>query len=181
MANSIFIGSSSAPLVLSGGQITFPPALGPPLISQYPSSDPNTLDDYNEFAWTPTIGGSTSQSGQAYSIQDGRGIKIGQLVFCWARIQLSTLGTITGSVQIQSLPYAGDSLGSSSIKSSFIGSFSTLTSTFVELSGIMAGSGATVITLQKLTAAGTATSTVAQTDLANTTLFDFGMIYRASQ
>jgi hypothetical protein len=85
-------------LALSGGQVGFPAV-------QNPSTDPNTLDDYEEGSWTPVIGGSGGTSGQAYTRQIGRYIKIGKLVVCWFNVLLSTEGTITGSAEIQGLPF----------------------------------------------------------------------------
>jgi hypothetical protein len=80
------------------GQIKFPAA-------QHASSDANTLDDYEEGTWTPVIGGSTSESGQAYSIQDGRYIKIGKYVHLQFNVVLSTKGTITGNLRLKGLPF----------------------------------------------------------------------------
>src|ERR1700722_1166148 len=57
-------------------------------------------------AWTPTLGGSGGQTGQVYGLNTGRYLQIGKLVFVYGQISLSTLGTITGNVQIQGLPVA---------------------------------------------------------------------------
>src|SRR3990167_910218 len=73
--------------------------------TQVPSADVNTLDDYERGTWTPIIGGTGGQSGQAYSSQVGRYTKIGRLVFIAVSAQLSTEGTITGSAQISGLPF----------------------------------------------------------------------------
>src|SRR5687767_14546097 len=58
----------------SGGQIMFP-------APQNSSTDPNTLDDYQEGSWTPVIGGAGGTSGQTYALHLGRYIKIGKRVF----------------------------------------------------------------------------------------------------
>lgn len=66
-------------------------------------------DDFNALhldgTWTPVIGGSGGTSGQAYTAQAGYYIKIGKLVVAWFNILLSTKGAITGTVQIQGLPF----------------------------------------------------------------------------
>src|SRR5689334_3549832 len=74
----------------AAGQVKFPG-------TQNASSNVNTLDDYEEGTWTPGIGGSGGQSGQAYSIQVGSYVKIGKRVFADFTITLSTLGTVTGN------------------------------------------------------------------------------------
>jgi hypothetical protein len=81
------------------GQLAFPPV-------QVPSSDPNTLDDYEEGVWTPVIGGSGGQSGQAYLQQVGQYVKVGRAVTVSFDVTLSNKGTITGNVQINGLPFA---------------------------------------------------------------------------
>ena len=63
------------PLVLSGGQIQFP-------ATQSPSADANTLDDYEEGTWTPTITFATPGNlSVAYTTQSGSYTKIGRMVF----------------------------------------------------------------------------------------------------
>src|SRR5690348_8218660 len=81
--------------------------------TQADQSDVNTLDDYEEGTFTPTITGSTSASGQVYSLQVGFYTKIGRLVHFSLQVQLSTLGTITGSVRIGGLPFTVASSGGS--------------------------------------------------------------------
>jgi hypothetical protein len=82
----------------AAGQIKFP-------ASQNASSDVNTLDDYEEGTWTPVIGGNGGTSGQSYSIQLGKYIKIGQVVYFTCYVLLSAKGTITSYVVIQGLPF----------------------------------------------------------------------------
>jgi len=172
MANSIFVLAGTPTLSLPGGQIQFP-------ATQIASSDPNTLDDYVEFDWTPTLGGSGGQSGQAYSVQAGHGIKIGSLVIAYGRIQMSTLGTITTSAQIQSLPYVIRNFDGNSFISAFFGAFTGLTATIVNISAI-GTPGQSVVTLQKLAAAAANVTAMVQGDFSNTSLLDFCIIYRST-
>ncbi len=104
--NNAFTGSNSFainPLDLLVGQLKFP-------ATQNPSSNANTLDDYEEGTWTPVIGGSGGQSGQTYGLQDGRYVKYGKWVNIIALVLFSgavgAKGTITGVVEIQGLPFA---------------------------------------------------------------------------
>jgi hypothetical protein len=86
---------ANTPLQLTGGQIQFP-------ATQIASSDANTLDDYEEGDYTPTIlDGVTSVS---YSTQTGRYTKIGNLVYVSTRLIISG-GTTNGNVLTISLPF----------------------------------------------------------------------------
>lgn len=97
--------ASVAVLTVTGGKITFPAV-------QSASAGANVLDDYEEGTWTPVIGGSGGTSGQTYTSQEGRYIKIGS--FVWAAFYVAfsgaggAKGTITGNAQIQSLPFTAE-------------------------------------------------------------------------
>ena len=89
------IGVGGATPSASGAGITFP-------ATQSASSDANTLDDYEEGDYTPTIlDGVTSVS---YSTQTGRYTKIGNLVYVSTRLIISG-GTTNGNVLTISLPF----------------------------------------------------------------------------
>jgi hypothetical protein len=81
-------------LSVAGGQIKFP-------ATQSASSDANTLDDYEEGTWTPSIGGNAT-----YSNQVGRYIKIGNQVFAHFAIGITLQGTGSTISQINGLPFA---------------------------------------------------------------------------
>lgn len=81
-------GSSS----VSGTGISFP-------ATQSASSDANTLDDYEEGTWTPTVGGTS-----AYSSNTGYYIKVGRLVTAWFDFTISTIGT-GATAYIYGLPF----------------------------------------------------------------------------
>lgn len=151
------------PLTISGasaGQIVFP-------ATQNASTNANTLDDYEEGTWTPAIGGSGGQSGQVYSSQVGKYVKIGKLVTCYFFVQLSTLGTITNNVQIQGLPFTLENTAGQ-FASLQIGAWSSMTSSFVFLGG-NATANTTAATLLGITAAATGLANLVQADLSNTT------------
>ena len=85
-------GSFSGLISADGGQIKFP-------TTQNASADPNTLDDYEEGTWTPTLGGTST-----YAVQEGTYIKIGKKVYCSFEISVSSLGS--GSTNtISGLPF----------------------------------------------------------------------------
>ena len=60
----------------------------------------NTLNDYEEGTWTPTLGGNAS-----YDIQYGTYVKVGDLVFIRFAIRPTTLGTGSAS-RISGLPFS---------------------------------------------------------------------------
>jgi hypothetical protein len=94
------ITTANAPFILTGGQLQFP-------ATQIASGDGNCLDDYEEGTWTPILGGSGGSSGQTYAIQRGKYTKIGRFVMVNFDVQVTTLGTVSGSYAIVSgLPFA---------------------------------------------------------------------------
>lgn len=158
----------SAGQLTTAGQVVFP-------ATQSASANANTLDDYEEGTWTPTIGGSGGGAGQAYTTQEGRYIKVGRATTIYGRIILSTLGTETTSVQIKSLPFAAAGLAYAPCYISF---WSATTATFSYIAGVIVPS-TSVIDLYGIKAAAVATSGVVQADLSNTTSFVFGCTYEA--
>jgi len=66
----------------------------------------NKLDDYEEGAWTPVIGGATTTSGQVYNQQHGTYTKVGNLVTAHAYVSITNVGTVTGTyAYIMGLPF----------------------------------------------------------------------------
>jgi hypothetical protein len=78
------------------------------------SAAANLLDDYEEGTFTPTLtGASTPGTGQAYTTQQGNYTKIGNVVNFNINLDLSSVGTAAGTLQIEGLPFtAADTAGS---------------------------------------------------------------------
>lgn len=159
-------------ITLTSGRIKFP-------ATQAPSSDANSLDDYEEGTWVPALA-STGGGAATYSVQAGFYVKVGRRIDVWGRITTATLGTLAaGNVTITGLPLAA--LGTSQ----FFGGcsfmyFAGLTTAMVYMAGTVAAS-ASAITIRHLTAAassGLTTTTVA--DLGGTTDFIFYGTYQAA-
>jgi hypothetical protein len=73
-------------LQLSSG-ITFP-------ATQSASTDPNTLDDYEEGTWTPALADAASGGNEfTYSTQEGQYTKVGNVVTCFWRITWTGKGS----------------------------------------------------------------------------------------
>jgi hypothetical protein len=73
--------------------------------AQVASSDVNTLDDYEESAWTPVLLFGGAAVDMTYTIQTGSYTKIGRLVHATGRLILSAKGTSAGMATV-SLPFA---------------------------------------------------------------------------
>jgi len=95
--------SDAGVISLTSGQLTFP-------ATQAASTDANTLDDYEEGTFTPTIqdnSGSDSE-GQTYFTQVGRYIKVGKMVQFQINLSINSLGSLTTSqiARVAGLPFA---------------------------------------------------------------------------
>jgi len=81
----------------AGTGITFP-------ATQSASSNANTLDDYEEGTWTPTVLGSSTPGTGTYTHQIGNYVKVGQMVCASALITI-TAHTGTGNLLFGGLPF----------------------------------------------------------------------------
>ena len=73
--------------------------------TQVASSDANTLDDYEEGTWTPTVTFDSGPSSITYSSQVARYTKIGNTVNVWFYVQVNTVSGAGGSSYISGLPF----------------------------------------------------------------------------
>lgn len=161
---------STGVVTLPKGQLAFPAV-------QNPSSDANTLDDYEEGTWTPVIGGSSSTSGQTYSAQIGSYTKIGRLVIANFTALFTAKGTITGNVQIQGLPFTAANVSDNPM-STF--RFVSLNSSWVAVMASVA-SNTTTADVSGNTAAAVSNNTALTTsDLTDTTRFRGTLLYFAT-
>lgn len=100
-SGNLLVGLTSATsgggvLQVSNG-ITFP-------ATQSASSNANTLDDYEEGTWTPSL---TSSGGTLTTVSNGTGYytKVGNQVTIWCRPTITTNGTGSGALKISGLPF----------------------------------------------------------------------------
>jgi hypothetical protein len=158
-------------VVISGagaGQIVFP-------ASQNASANANTLDDYEEGNWTPIIGGTGGQSGQAYTTQTGKYVKVGKLVMAEFLVTLSTAGTITTAPMIGGLPFTVES----TVGGSACSSWANLASG-VGMIGIEPVTATTYATLTYTNNFIQSTLALTTGHIANTTSLRGTIVYRAS-
>lgn len=102
-AGNLALGGSATDVVLdlsaaNAGQVKFP-------ATQNPSSNANTLDDYEEGTWTPAVNFGGGSTGITYTRQTGRYIKIGKMVTLWGEFILSAKGSSTGTATIAGMPF----------------------------------------------------------------------------
>lgn len=91
---------------LTAGQLIFP-------ATQIASADANTLDDYEEGTFTPTISDSNldgTGEGQTYSVQNGNYVKFGNRINFNLHLRVTALGTLTTTapVNITGLPFSSE-------------------------------------------------------------------------
>jgi hypothetical protein len=137
------IGVGNATPSTSGAGITFP-------ATQSASSDANTLDDYEEGTWTPTVVGSVTAGTYTLSNIKAYYTKIGNQVTLYASFGFSAASGGTGIVLIGGLPFSYKS------NSAFIGSL--LASNFNFTSATPA-----TVTVQNSTSASATTLYIAET------------------
>ena len=131
----------------SGSGISFP-------ATQSASSDANTLDDYEEGTFSPTI---TASSGSVtYAAQFGTYVKVGGWVFIQLYIGFSK-NTISGNINLANLPFTAKS-GTNFYNSTSCGYWNNLGTAILNPTSYMGG-GQSQFAIRKLTAASTNTNT----------------------
>ena len=154
----------------AGGRIIFP-------ATQVPSSNANTLDDYEEGTWTPSIAFGGGTTGITYATQVGSYIKIGQLVFASFRIDLTNKGSSTGAATVEGLPFTSSAIANvfgAMVGGGSYANFAGLTST---LTGLV-NNNAINAALQHGGATGTAD--LDDTNFTNTSVLISAYLYRAA-
>lgn len=91
-ANGVITLNANSVVSLTSGQLQFP-------ATQNASADPNTIDDYEEGTWTPSLTASGA-SGFTFLDQFGWYVKIGRSVSCFFRVNVNSLSSASGSGQV---------------------------------------------------------------------------------
>ena len=162
--NKTFSGTTALQALLdishaNAGQVKFPATANP-------SADANTLDDYEEGSWTPSLGGNTT-----YNSQAGAYIKTGRLVWVWGEVTVNAIGTGSTTV-VSGLPF-------------------TSQNNFVMPIASMVSSATNVVSVAGINTAGTTTFTLVSRTVAssgdaanaifqNSTSINFSGCYGAS-
>jgi len=88
------------------------------------TSDANTLDDYEEGSWTPTLTAGTAPSAVNYNTRVGRYTKIGRNVTVWMAIQVNSVTGGSGNVYFTGLPFTSNSADVHSLGALYLGQIS---------------------------------------------------------
>jgi hypothetical protein len=99
-----FADSTTTGFFLSGTDIGVSTGVAFPA-TQVPSTNANTLDDYEEGTFTPALTFGGGSTGLAYTVQAGRYIKVGKQVKAAMRFTLSNKGSSTGAAVVTGLPF----------------------------------------------------------------------------
>lgn len=143
----------------SAGQIKFP-------ATQNASSNVNTLDDYEEGTWTPSVGGTAT-----YTLRSGRYTKIGRVVFITAFLQINSIGTGSTST-VSGLPFTSTSAHESPVS---IGTVTNAANIFTGMFGRV-NSSATTVTFFATNAGATANTGVSVI-IGSGTILPFSAMY----
>ncbi len=101
---STTIGVGGATPSTSGSGITFPATASD-------STNANTLDDYEEGTWTPTLSATGAFSSLTYLSQTGDYVKIGSYVYCQFFVQINAVSGGSGDMQLGGLPFNSSGSG----------------------------------------------------------------------
>jgi hypothetical protein len=95
--DSKFSIKNSGLVDVPAGQIKFP-------ATQVASADANTLDDYEEGTWTPTLF-HTNSNNASWGTRVGYYVKIGGIVHCWWLCDGGNSGTAGSGLKVSGLPF----------------------------------------------------------------------------
>ena len=95
---------SATQITLSAGNVILANGYGIDFSATPGTGTSELLADYEEGAWTPVLSDGTNNATMSGSTQ-GRYTKIGNTVFYRARVRLTSLGSVSGSVRVTGLPF----------------------------------------------------------------------------
>jgi len=152
--------SDAGIISLTSGALAFP-------ATAIASTNANTLDDYQEGTWTPTIGDNSldgTGEGQAYSVQLGFYTKIGRVVTFDFSVKITDLGTLTTSenARVLGLPYPSTNTGQYSATASVSQMANGAITATSSPTGTITSNVTNIQLLQFATTGGTSIITIAQ-------------------
>lgn len=155
---SLVGGAVNDVISLPWGKLEFP-------LSQNASSNANTLDDYEEGTWTPTLSGSGNTF--SYASQVGTYTKIGNMVSVRMRLQLNTSGNTlaANAISLSGLPFSTAPSPSSMLNEIY---WNVSTTSYIRL-GWLVNSSSTSGNINSMTAA--TTNSMAATAATGSGLF----------
>ena len=130
--------TSAGVVELAQGQLKFP-------ATQVASADANTLDDYEEGTWTPTVAstvGTITTIGSNY----GTYTKVGNTVNVRGYFNITTNGTGAGSISVTGLPFAISNVGGNLVAYAGCGNEILVTGNSLTVIGSASGNNLTLVT-----------------------------------
>jgi hypothetical protein len=157
---------SSGVIQLDQGQLQFPATANP-------SSDANTLDDYEEGTWTPTLTFGNAAVGMTYANRSGTYCKVGRQVSLVGTFALSAKGSSTGTARLGGLPFTSMAQDGGSFIAGYTANLSTIT-------GAVMGTLGASATTANLTNGNGNPSNLSDTNFANNSQINFAGTYHAT-
>lgn len=157
---------SSGVIQLDQGQLQFPATANP-------SSDANTLDDYEEGTWTPTLTFDNLAVGMTYANRSGTYCKVGRQVSLVGTFALSAKGSSTGTARLGGLPFTSMAQDGGSFIAGYTANLSTIT-------GAVMGTLGASATTANLTNGNGNPSNLSNTNFANNSQINFAGTYHAT-
>jgi len=173
IASPTFTTQITTPIIaLTGGQIAFP-------ATAVPSSDPNTLDDYEEGTYTVTLTCGTSGTITIDTSEDTLSyVKIGSLFAFQGYLSIASVSSPAGTLIINGMPFTSSILAENSGKAAVnVGIFATSSDSDGAPMGTIS-EGTTIITVLEQTRAGTGATIAGFID--GGTIMYIGGSYRVS-
>lgn len=155
---------------LTSGQVGFPGAA-------VPSADANTLDDYEEGAWTPGVafGGGTTGATYNAAATVGYYTRVGNIVHVSGLCVLTAKGSSSGDATITGLPFATANNNAAAIGCAVRAQYMTFANQFQAA----IAPNSTTIALSEIAEAGVV-GTITDADFADNTSFYISATYRAA-
>jgi hypothetical protein len=161
---------ANTPLQLTSGQIKFP-------LTKNASADANTLDDYEEGTWTPSVTFGGGSTGVTYSARNGYYTKIGNLVYLTCLINLTSKGSSAGQFRIAGLPFTTTSSTNYRATSTSV-LWDGLATSYVYVLGLVSESVTAMDFLGATAASGSTATGIQNTGLSGSDNFRVSILYQ---
>ena len=135
----------------------------------------SVLSDYEEGSFSPVLTVNNSLTGVTQNISLGRYIKVGRHVTAWLHLRLTAKGSSTGHVRIQGFPYAASNLDSTDEAAAGTCAFWDSLASAATPGGYMQKGTTKLLLINN--AAGTASPSLGQGALSNTSSFYYQVCY----
>jgi hypothetical protein len=147
--------------------------------TQSASADANTLDDYEEGTFTPTLIDPSNNEPSTYGARVGTYTKIGNQVTIQVYLAVTTVGgTISGSLSIGNMPFTSSST-TNAYQGAWCGYWATMATNLVFVGGFF-NPNTTKIALYRATSATASLGAMQASDWANTADIMISCTYRTS-